>query len=416
MPRGALSRADAALIEALADGGQSVSPYQLERWRKAGLLPRPVRKGLGRGAGSVSTYPEEALATARVLAVLAGQGRSVHLAALGLYVADLPVEESALRAALCWFLERRHQLLKRGAERYGDVGEVAARVARKVSIYDPEVVASYFPDGLGLGKPLNRAEQRRRAQRRRDIRDAFFTATLAAIDPKEATDLEQFEFMAAIGWDNQAEELTAEMYRAAKAGQVFGTDDPNFSEFPTLSDVAGRASVQQLGEARDIVRACGAVNMLLYLAAVVDYPAWELFSSLRNEPRWALARTFEFTTAHHPDGIVLSVLSLISCDEMGDDLLTLAAALEYATTLLPDALRGYVRMRRAIDAEFDLEVPGTKQGLALMEELADDISSSETSDDRNFLTGVAVGFAEALRLEMEANFADWPRSLERDMA
>jgi hypothetical protein len=91
---------------------------------------------------------------------------------------------------------------------------------------------------------------------------------------------------------------------------------------------------------------------------------------------------------------------------MGDDLLTRAAAREYATTLLPAALRGYVRMRRAINAEFDLEVPGIEQGLALMEELADDISSSETSEDRAFLTGLAVRFAEAAALQIEADFAD----------
>ena len=49
MPRYAEVEADVALRAALADEGLHISRYQLERWRRIGLLPRArvVRDGFG---------------------------------------------------------------------------------------------------------------------------------------------------------------------------------------------------------------------------------------------------------------------------------------------------------------------------------------------------------------------------------
>jgi hypothetical protein len=64
-----------ALIAALADRGLRASPYQLERWRAGGLLPRNRRRALGRGLGSSSDLDEAALVIATGLAGQARQGR-----------------------------------------------------------------------------------------------------------------------------------------------------------------------------------------------------------------------------------------------------------------------------------------------------------------------------------------------------
>ena len=66
-----------ALIDALADRGLDVSPYQLERWRTAGLLPRNNRRPLGRGKGSTSELDDVAVELAARLAEHARQGRAM---------------------------------------------------------------------------------------------------------------------------------------------------------------------------------------------------------------------------------------------------------------------------------------------------------------------------------------------------
>ena len=75
MPRNSVSAADAAIIAAVAARGATVSATQLERWRTAGLLPRNVRHGSGRGRGSVSEPAPGAVDRAYALAQGARQGR-----------------------------------------------------------------------------------------------------------------------------------------------------------------------------------------------------------------------------------------------------------------------------------------------------------------------------------------------------
>jgi hypothetical protein len=45
------------LLEAAAGAGHPISGSQLARFHRAGLLPRPVVRALGRGRGTVSLYP-----------------------------------------------------------------------------------------------------------------------------------------------------------------------------------------------------------------------------------------------------------------------------------------------------------------------------------------------------------------------
>src|SRR5438132_1681698 len=46
-----------ALIVRLSAQGFTVTKTELARWHRAGLLPRPLRRSLGRGRGMASIYP-----------------------------------------------------------------------------------------------------------------------------------------------------------------------------------------------------------------------------------------------------------------------------------------------------------------------------------------------------------------------
>ena len=45
------------LLEVARVAGFVVTPQQLARWHRLGLLPRPVQRGQGRGRGTVTMYP-----------------------------------------------------------------------------------------------------------------------------------------------------------------------------------------------------------------------------------------------------------------------------------------------------------------------------------------------------------------------
>jgi hypothetical protein len=83
MPRGGPGAADRELIGQLAARGLVVSVAQLERWRRAGLLPRHARDWPGRGRGSVSRLDPETVEIAAALARHVRQGRDLRLAVLG---------------------------------------------------------------------------------------------------------------------------------------------------------------------------------------------------------------------------------------------------------------------------------------------------------------------------------------------
>ncbi|MEV4511582.1 hypothetical protein AB0K00_21725 [Dactylosporangium sp. NPDC049525] len=99
MPRGSISSADAALLAAVQAQGVTATPTQLERWRSAGLLQRNVRSSLGRGRGSVSMAPADAVASVVWLAQHGRQGaRPWHLA-LEAFAHGLPLSEQTIRSA-----------------------------------------------------------------------------------------------------------------------------------------------------------------------------------------------------------------------------------------------------------------------------------------------------------------------------
>jgi hypothetical protein len=135
MPRSQPSRADAALIAALAGQGLHVSPYQLERWRAVGLLPRNRRRGLGRGRGSVSELDGNAVAVATVLAHDARQGRRLVFGhVIERFALGLPAAEDQVRAAFAVELDNAIDRLAGDApdtdEGWQQRYDAAMRVAR----------------------------------------------------------------------------------------------------------------------------------------------------------------------------------------------------------------------------------------------------------------------------------------------
>src|ERR1039457_1527832 len=139
MPRSPASRADRELIAALADRGLRVSPYQLERWRTTGLLPRNNRRGLGRGQGSVSELADTAVDLAATLATQARQGRATrggHV--IERFARGQRIDETRVRAAFRAQLDRIARKLAMDAED-GDRGwqaryDAANRLARSAAI------------------------------------------------------------------------------------------------------------------------------------------------------------------------------------------------------------------------------------------------------------------------------------------
>lgn len=102
MPRGPIGGATAALIKAVADRGVKVSPYQIERWRAAGELDRPVRHGRGRGRGTASEAPtDETVHKTLALAATSRRGvRRFGAHPIERLARDLPLSDAEVRRAV----------------------------------------------------------------------------------------------------------------------------------------------------------------------------------------------------------------------------------------------------------------------------------------------------------------------------
>ncbi|MEU2232608.1 hypothetical protein [Streptomyces vietnamensis] len=117
MTRDDTSPADRELLRHLHDRDLATSAAQLERWRRAGLLPRHARKALGRGRGSSSVLDRRTVEIADVLTRCSGQGKDLRATVLAWYMragtpgahSRQPVPEppfELVRDALVWALRR----------------------------------------------------------------------------------------------------------------------------------------------------------------------------------------------------------------------------------------------------------------------------------------------------------------------
>jgi len=86
--------------------GKPVSPTQLARWHREGYLPKPTRRGLGRGRGTVSIYPPGTREQLLALCDFLSKERDAEKVAWRMWWAGYPVTSSFART----WLERAAQM------------------------------------------------------------------------------------------------------------------------------------------------------------------------------------------------------------------------------------------------------------------------------------------------------------------
>lgn len=302
MPRGSISAADRDLLDAVGAYGSVVSEYQLERWRGAGLLPRALRSGLGRGRGSQSSYREEALPMALILANTAGQGRSLHAAALELFMFGYPVPESTIRRAMAWSIDR----IERRAARVRAAGLAAenralARAKRQFGVDHPILLAYSVGEGLPLAE---------RRERRRGLKEATGMVVDLVLNDALPTAGTIVDILRASGLPNTADIVETNLIRAELAGET-GWEGRGLDVLRQL--VAG-ASVERLRAARYV----GGVwlltfNFLLSAARLGDPTAADMVRHLESEEhtRYVLDEMSWFSG---PESITTGLLNLATND------------------------------------------------------------------------------------------------------
>jgi hypothetical protein len=127
-----VSRADIALVEEAHARGAAVTGRQLKRWRTTGLIPGPERHWLGRGHGSVTTYPAGTADLVVTLANLPKKQRHPVHGPLVAFARGLQVSEDRLKWAQGHWLDRLELPL---ASQPGDVLDRAEAAAAQFLPY-----------------------------------------------------------------------------------------------------------------------------------------------------------------------------------------------------------------------------------------------------------------------------------------
>ena len=269
MPRGNPSRVDAGLIQMLAERGLTVSPYQLERWRAAGLLPRNRRHGLGRGNGSVSELDEETVEQAAALARVAKQGSALpgrHV--LERFASGRPVAEAEVRATYTAQLDRLAALIAADTAE-DDAGwqaqyDAAERLSRRAHLVDVGVLLDALLDLPGR---------------------------LTATDREQREAVRAFTQAMAHGGDAPLEEMAAAfaLYGATPGG---GTVD-GVKEMLREAELSGSTVADEIARALSLERFQEVLEHASYgelrRAATVYFEAWAFQSLILMAGMWSIA-------------------------------------------------------------------------------------------------------------------------------
>ena len=106
MPEAPQTLTLAELLQAVAAEGLPLSRFQLDRWRKAGLLRTPDVVSLAEGHGKEAHYPRTAVAQLLTIAVLLRRSRDLEAARWQLFVDGFPVSTRKLKNFLAMELAR----------------------------------------------------------------------------------------------------------------------------------------------------------------------------------------------------------------------------------------------------------------------------------------------------------------------
>ena len=239
------SRGD--LVRAAAAEGFHVTPTQLRQWQQAGYLPQPRQRGLGRGKGSETVYPDGSIEQLLVICRALKKKRRRGEATWALWWRGSPIPEKLVRELCTWEIERLEQ-------RISDVDFDAEYEDGDAT--NPVEIIDTWARNARLPKPLSSIRKLLGVER---------FATLAVFGIRAATG-------APPNLSRNKRDLDAEIITKG-----FGQSDPKGVE-RTLEDIEwvfdlrkcreafATASFEELCEARDEVRkaanlftACGAI-------------------------------------------------------------------------------------------------------------------------------------------------------------
>jgi hypothetical protein len=295
MPRSQPSRADAALLAALAAQGLHASPYQLERWRATGLLPRNRRRGLGCGRGSASELDQTAMARASILARYARQGRRlVGGSVIERFALGMPVAEDQVRAAFAAELDRIVNRLAGDAPATDDGWQqrydAAKQVARRERLpADGQALLDALLGGPDRPEPPPDAER------------AAMRTLLQTIAGGEVAQEDLLQAMATAGWLPEAEvpSVLADHYAAQLAGSDTCDQAIAAASITRLREVLQAASLTDLQRAVAAVyltRVFQTIVLLIGMARLggldqTRMPAWPQITpntlrDLQDDPMW----------------------------------------------------------------------------------------------------------------------------------
>lgn len=328
MPRGPAGGATAALIHALAEQGVQVSVYQIERWRADGELPRPKRRGLGRGRGVVSQPPDEA--TVQMAVVLARSSRRgarrfgvhpIERVALG-----KPVPERVVRRALGATLDRVASMTAADVVD-GDAAWQARQdlIGRAVRGIEPlswqDLVAAVE------GKPGRPDPPRAR-------RRAAVAGLVHAVGGGGEARPEDLVEMLGLFLDLPQEQVE-EMLNAQRAAELRGEDPwsrvAEQMSVRNLRRVAGEASIERLERAITVISVVAAFQSLVVLLGALDLAGRRpdlgehldrfdgaMIRRLQADPMWLEANMHSLSTKPRQRVIklVLSALALLAAGRL----------------------------------------------------------------------------------------------------
>ena len=136
MARTPPSEAEIRLSEHISARGVKATPRQLERWRGWGYLEQLERRGLGRGQGSVSLSPDEAMVERGAeVAALVAEGLSRTEVGLVLFARRRPLPAKTVRDiyrdAFEGLLDAVEREAREGESTMDTLGRLAVRYARR---------------------------------------------------------------------------------------------------------------------------------------------------------------------------------------------------------------------------------------------------------------------------------------------
>lgn len=117
------------LCTEMAAAGYSLTPRAARDWWTKGLLPRPVRRGLGRGAGTETFWANRRVVEqAKAAHELLTRHSRTHTALIGLWLWGFPVDLARVRHSYLKLIDRHIAWIDRQSP-YGDIGDFLGKLA-----------------------------------------------------------------------------------------------------------------------------------------------------------------------------------------------------------------------------------------------------------------------------------------------